>query len=215
MHTNPAFRKWPDAAACAFARERGFGALTIAGEAGPLASHIPFLLSEDGRRAEFHLLRSSALSRALQGAPGAALLVVSGPDAYISPDWYGDVPDQVPTWNYQAVHLRGAARVLGQDALRPHLMRLSAHFEHRLAPKPPWTLDKMSENAIGKMLRAIAPAELMIDSCESTLKLGQNKSASAQAAAADGAAAARIGSEDAGALAALMRRSAEQGREDG
>ena len=40
-------------------------------------------------------------------ANGAAVrLIVEGPEGYISPDWYG-VADQVPTWNYVAVHLVG------------------------------------------------------------------------------------------------------------
>jgi len=38
--------------------------------------------------------------------PASAVLIVSGRDAHVSPDRYG-LPDQVPTWNKVAVHLRG------------------------------------------------------------------------------------------------------------
>ncbi|MEM9764702.1 MAG: FMN-binding negative transcriptional regulator, partial [Pseudomonadota bacterium] len=108
MHPNPAFRGQADTDALATARARGFGILTAAGADGPLASHVPFLLSADGTEAEGHLVRSTAITRALNAAGGPldALLIVSGPDAYVSPDWYGE-DDKVPTWNYVAIHLRG------------------------------------------------------------------------------------------------------------
>jgi len=63
-------------------------------DGAPLLSHVPFLLSEDGRRAELHLVRSNPICRA---APGAARIAVSGSDGYVSPDQYG-IPGQVPTW---------------------------------------------------------------------------------------------------------------------
>ncbi len=43
-----------------------------------------------------------------------ALLIVTGPDAYVSPTWYAAKAEHgkvVPTWNYSAVHLTGSARV--------------------------------------------------------------------------------------------------------
>ncbi len=212
MHQNPSFRRWPKPEAVAFARFRGFGILTAAGPDGPLASHIPFVLSEDGRRAEFHLMRSNPLARALGEAEASALLVVSGPDAYVSPDWYEIGPDQVPTWNYQAVHLFGRARLAPAETLRPHLERLSAHFEARLAPKPPWTIDKTTPGYVEKLMRGVTPAEMTVERIESTMKLNQNKPHEARRAAAEAIAAtpaeAGLGSETA-RLAALMRRTAD------
>lgn len=205
MHMNPAFRRWPEEEARGFVEARGFGVLTAAGPDGPLASHIPFVLAEDGAAVEFHLLRSNPLVRVLGKEATPALIAVSGADAYISPDWYGVGPDQVPTWNYVAVHLRGAARLLPDAALRPHLERLSAQFENRLAPKPPWTLDKTSPGYFEKLARGIVPAALAIEKVESTLKLGQNKPPEARAGAANGVEAARIGSAGAFEISALMR----------
>lgn len=105
MHPNPIFRQTPEARNVAFARAQGFGVLAVVAEGAPLMSHIPFLLSEDGAVAEFHLVRSNPIARAL-AAPLHARLAVVGPHSYVSPDWYG-VEDQVPTWNYVAVHLVG------------------------------------------------------------------------------------------------------------
>ena len=60
------------------------------------------------------------LNAVIRAVPGPAVLAVIGPDGYISPDWYGtheQVPDQVPTWNYIAVHLRGILHPLPAQAL--------------------------------------------------------------------------------------------------
>ena len=53
-----------------------------------------------------HLVRSNPIARSACRAGAGCDDRGVGPDSYISPDWYG-VPDQVPTWNYVAVHLRG------------------------------------------------------------------------------------------------------------
>ena len=106
MHPNAAFRQEPYDRNLAFARARGFGILSMNGPDGPLAAHIPFLLNEDASFAEMHLARSNPIARARLPAP--ALLAISGPDAYVSPDWYGphsEVPDQVPTWNLSLIHI--------------------------------------------------------------------------------------------------------------
>jgi transcriptional regulator len=188
MHPNPVYRTGTEVAALAFAHDRSFGILSVNGADGPLAAHIPFDLGQG--EVFLHLARSNPIARAALPAP--ALLAVSGPDAYVSPDWYG-VVDQVPTWNYAAVHLRGVLEPLPQEALRPHLQRMSAQMEARLAPKPIWTLDKMSEDAIARMLRMIVPFRLAIASVESTMKLNQNKTDAQRAGAAAGIAAAPIG----------------------
>lgn len=176
MHPNPAFRQAPASESLTFAREIGFGMLTINGPEGPLAAHVPFHLSADGQTAELHLSRSNPIARA--ALPASALLAIQGPQHYISPDWYGphsEVPDQVPTWNYVAVHLRGTLSALPIDSLRPHLDALSAEHEGRLAPKTPWTSAKMSPEAMPRMMRMILPFRLEISDVQGTWKLNQNK----------------------------------------
>ena len=203
MHPNPAFRASPRERNLDFARSRGFGILTVNGPEGPLAAHIPFLLSGDAGFAELHLARSNPIVRA--GLPAPALLAVSGPDAYVSPDWYGPhdlVPDQVPTWNYVAVDLRGVLEALPEDALRGHVDALSAEHEARIAGKAPWTSDKMTEGAMPRMMRMILPFRLRITGVEGTWKLNQNKPDPVRARAAG---ALAQGNEAARSIAALMR----------
>ena len=201
MHPNPVFRREQCESALAFARERGFGALTVAVAEGVLAAHVPFVVDEG--RILAHLMRANPLARHLRSGPVDALLIVSGPDAYVSPDWYG-VPQMVPTWNYVAVHLRGKLRLLEDAALRSVLDRLSANFEERLAPKPPWKTDKVDDAVLAGKMRAIAPIEMSIESTDSTFKLNQNRSDTARAGAAAALAAGGTPGMETRALAALM-----------
>lgn len=206
MHPNPAFRSQDEAANLKFAAARGFGMLTAAGPEGLFAAHVPFLL-ESGA-ADLHLARSNALGRAVMTAGRLpALLAVTGPDCYISPDWYG-APDQVPTWNYVAVHLRGVLEPLPQSALRQIVDAVSAHHEALLLPKKPWVSEKMSAGVMERMLRMILPFRLHLTGVEGTWKLNQNKS-DALRTAAEGVLSAR---PDAGAqaIAALMAAAAKQ-----
>jgi transcriptional regulator len=182
MHPNPAFRTETTAQNLDFARARGFGALCVNGADGPLLAHIPFeMVGEDTLR--LHLARSNAIARVDMPCP--AVMAIMGPDGYISPDWYG-APDQVPTWNYIAVHLRGFIRPLPAEALEPHVNAVSDSFEARLAPKPIWRSSKMGDGVMERMMRAILPFEMQITSVEGTWKLGQNKTPQARAGAVAG-----------------------------
>lgn len=205
MHPNPVFHDKQDQHNRAFAAARGFGVLTIngmgSGADGPLVSHVPFLV--DGGEVYLHLVRSNPIARALT-EPRPACLAVSGPDSYVSPDWYG-MPDQVPTWNYIAVHLRGPLELRPQEELRALLDRQSAHFETQLAPKTPWTAAKMSEGVMDRMMRAIVPCRMRIEAVDGTWKLNQNKPDAVRLRAADKLAAEGIGC-DPEALAARMRQ---------
>lgn len=206
MHPNKAFHDRSDEDALAFAGGRGFGALTLADADGaPLMSHIPFVFSAEGDALEFHLVRSNPIARLLSEGPRSALVAVSGPDGYVSPDWYAIGPDQAPTWNYVAVHLRGAARLDPPERLRAHLDRLSAAFEERLRPKPPWSTAKMRAEAYQRLARTILPARMTLERVESTWKLNQNKPEEARLRAAAAIEASAAGGQELAALAALMR----------
>jgi transcriptional regulator len=105
MHPNPAFLGEGRDRNLALSRGRGGLASPCGnGAGGPLAAHVPFLLSDEAGAAGLHLARSDPVVRA--GLPASAVMIVSGPDACVSPDWSG-AWDQVPPWNHGAVHLAG------------------------------------------------------------------------------------------------------------
>jgi transcriptional regulator len=193
MHPNHAFA-WADREEMlAFLAERAF--CTICAE-GPAVAHAPVVVAGPDRL-RFHLARANAAAPALEGR--RAILSCLGPDAYISPDWYG-TEDQVPTWNYLAVEAEGPLRRLDEAELAGLLDELSTAHEARLAPKPAWTRGKMSPGRFEAMLKAITGYELRIEALRGTRKLGQAKKAPERAGAADGLAPFNP------AMAALMRR---------
>ena len=181
MHPNSAFRWEERGAVRAFAREVGFGTLFAATPDGPRVAHIPFVFTGEDRIG-FHLARGNGMSKHLNGSD--AVFVVNGPDAYISPDWYG-IPDQVPTWNYLALEMEGRVERMGAEWLTMQADLLSAQHEERLLPKAPWTRDKMSPGLFVGMLRGIIGFEMRVSAWRGTAKLGQNKTPEVRARTAD------------------------------
>jgi transcriptional regulator len=204
VHPDPAFRKQSRERNIEFARQRSFGILAVSAAEGPLLSHIPFQLAPDGSRLEAHIVLSNPIARALK-KPLSAVMAVSGSDCYVSPDWYG-IDNQVPTWNYVAVHLRGKLVPLNQDELHGVLERLSANMEGRLTGKTPWKIDKMDQQIYARLLRQIIPVSMEIDDIQGTWKLSQNKPESARLGAADGV-AAHTADFATGSIERLMRDS--------
>lgn len=196
MHPNPQFR-WDDRETLrAFAQEIGFGALFAATPDGLRVAHVPLVFLDDDTLG-VHIARGNGIARHLDGMQ--AVFVVQGPDAYISPDWYG-MDDQVPTWNYLAVELEGVIRKMEREALIAQIDQLSSENEARLAPKPEWTRDKMTPGLFDKMLSAITGYRLEISAWRGTKKLGQNKSADARTRVSDA-----LDASGSRAMAHLMR----------
>ncbi|HZZ36365.1 MAG TPA: FMN-binding negative transcriptional regulator [Caulobacteraceae bacterium] len=173
MHPASAFRQRDAASLAALVAERGFALIVGASDGRPMAAHAPVLLAEG--RLRFHLSGANPLTAALL-AGSRALAVVTGPDAYVSPDWYA-AADQVPTWNYLSAEIEGPVRPLDHAETTRLLDDLSAHFEAPLAPKPPWTRAKMTPARFEALLGAINGFEMRVERLEGVTKLSQNKPA--------------------------------------
>ena len=181
MHPNRAFH-WDDRAAMgALIRDIGFGMVFAATPDGPRVAHVPLFLTDDGA-VQWHLARGNALTRHLEGTD--ALIVVNGPDAYVSPDDY-QLPNQVPTWNYLSVELEGPVRRMDDNGLHALLTDLSAAGEASIAGKTPWTMEGTDAAHIAALKRGIVGFEMEIRGWRGTAKLGQNKPEAARHAAAD------------------------------
>lgn len=181
MHPAPLFRETDEAVLAARVQAAPFALICASAGGRPVAAHAPILL--EGRRLRFHLSRANPVARAL--TDGATVLaVITGPHAYISPDWYGQ-EDQVGTWNYLSVELEGPARILDAQAATALLDDLSDRFERDLLPKPMWKRDKMGEGRFDSLLKMIVAYEVTLDRFEGITKLGQNKPPEARSAVAD------------------------------
>lgn len=202
MHPNSAFRHQDRALLESLVEEVGFGMVFAQTPDGPRVAHVPLLWTGDGAL-QFHLARGNGLTKHLDGA--TALVVVNGPDGYVSPRWYPDGgADQVPTWNYAAVELEGRVRQMDDDGLLGQVTALSDKHEARIAEGAPWKIDKLSDLRLGGLLKAIVGFELEVQAWRETFKLSQNKGAESAAALADG-----LEADGAVAIAHLMRTLAE------
>ncbi len=158
--------------------------------------HLPLVWLDD-RRIGLHIHRANPIVKHLDGSD--ALIVVTGPHGYVSPDWYG-LPDKVPTWNYQSVELRGTMARLDRAATIAQIDALSDEQERRLAPKPVWTRDKMGAGQFDRLLAGLVGFAMQVESLHGTAKLGQDKPEAARIGVADA-----LDSGGNAPLAALMR----------
>lgn len=141
------------------------------------ATHVPAVLDRDHGpqgRLRFHLARANPMSAALDGTR-EVLMIFSGPETYISPDWYR-TQHHVPTWNYAAVHVYGKPAPLNDAELCRQLDDLSAFQEGKL-PKAPWTTTKLPQELYAKKRRAIAGFALSIQRIEGKWKMNQDRQA--------------------------------------
>ena len=189
--------RWTDEAAIRdFVAQTGFGLLCVAAPDRMHVVHLP-LIWLDERRIGLHLHRANPIVPHLDGHD--ALIVVTGDQAYISPDWYG-LPDKVPTWNYVAAELRGPMVRLDKAETIAQIDALSHEQERRLAPKPLWTRDKMSDGLFDKTMTGLVGFAMQVEAIHGTAKLGQDKPEAARIGVADA-----LDAVGEGALASLMR----------
>ena len=140
--------------------------------AGTEAAHVPFVLDREQGLLRCHVARANPIWKLAIGNP--VLAVFSGPHCYVSPDWY-ESGNQVPTWNYTAVHVAGTARELHEAALEAHLRALIAQSERHLAPKPAWDLGAVDPKAVATLQRGIVGLEIPLTRIEAKWKLSQNR----------------------------------------
>lgn len=109
---------------------------------------------------------------------GESMVIVHGPDGYISPGWYESKREHgrvVPTWNYLTAHVHGELLIHDDPVwLEALVRRLTTRYE---ANRPqPWSVDDAPRDYTEGQLRAIVGVELRITRVEAKAKLGQNRS---------------------------------------
>jgi transcriptional regulator len=200
----PAFNRVEDEqAARRMVARAGAGELVTVGPDGyPVATLLPVLWHGDRVRA--HLARANPHWRTIaRDAPG--LLVVTGPQAYVSPAWYASKAEHgrvVPTWNYTTVHLTGRVRVHDDvDWLRDLVTALTQTHEH--GREHPWGVTDAPEAYVEGQLRGIVGVELVVERVDAKAKLSQNRSEEDRAGVVAGL--RDEPSPDAGLVADLMQ----------
>jgi transcriptional regulator len=172
-----AFRVADETAAFDFVARTGFATLVTIDDGRPLASHLPMLVDRRRRVLRGHLARANPQAGLIGGRRHLAVFL--GANAYVSPDWYGG-PNEVPTWNYQAAHIEGTGRVVGdpQD-VDAFLSDLSDHHEARrsdLSEGKFWKMSKLDAARLPKLRAGIVAFEIAVEQIDFLAKLSQNKS---------------------------------------
>jgi transcriptional regulator len=159
-------------------RHHGAADLITATPAGLVATMLPFVHDPDaGEHGALlgHVARNNDQWRA--DVVGEALVIVRGPDAYVSPSWYASKAAHgrvVPTWNYVTAHVYGRLMVHDDPAWVEALVRrLTA--KHEAAMPRPWTVDEAPTAFVAGQLRAIVGLELRITRIEAKAKMSQNR----------------------------------------
>jgi len=174
-----------------FIAEHPLGALVTDGPNGLDANHVPFGLNPDAGEhgALFaHVARANPVWQEV--ADGAEVLVIfRTAGAYVSPNWYPSKHEshrQVPTWNYQAVHVHGRLRIRDDERfVRGVVARLTRTHEARTESERPWKMTDSSAEYIDQMLAAIVGIEVEVSRMAGKWKLSQNKDARDRAGAAE------------------------------
>lgn len=204
MYTPPLFREDDLAAAHDLIRAHAFATL-VTRQGGALeATHLPVLLDPSrGPKGTLaaHVARANPIWRAFDGEQ-EALLVFTGPHAYVSPRWYADRARNVPTWNYVAVHAAGRPRLLAPGAPTVALLRRLVDENEAATPGPRWSIDDAPAGFVESLSEAIVAFEVEVESLVCKKKLSQNRAPADRAGALAGLAA--LDDPAARAVAALM-----------
>ena len=154
-----------------FLRANNF-CLLVTGAGGELAgSHLPCLVEERGGKLVLvmHMARTNPQWQSFF-PDEEALVVFSGPHAYVSPRWYERAP-AVPTWNYAAVHAYGKVRVLEDEAKHSAVGRLVAAHDAQWMPD----YERLPAEYMIDMLANIVAFEIEVARLETRWKLSQNR----------------------------------------
>lgn len=179
MYNPPVFAKDDLEQLHGLIRANPFGLLVTATPSGLKADHLPFEL--DLEPPPFGVLRGHvSLANPVWRDVAAnqdALIVFSGPNAYVSPSWYPskrETAQVVPTWNYIAVHARGPLKFHDdRQKLRAHLDRLTEAFE-RGRPEP-WSLAEAPDAYVERQMKMVVAFEMPIRDLTGKWKMSQNR----------------------------------------
>lgn len=158
----------------AFLKENSFGILINQTNGKLWATHIPLELgtNKNGKTIlEGHISKENPQWKSF-AENDKILAIFSGPNSYISPSWYDH--ENVPTWNYIAVHVYGKIKTIEGDAVIQSLKRLVDKYEQN--SKNPVRIEDLSENTM-MQTRGIVAFEIEIDEIQATKKMSQNRDA--------------------------------------
>ena len=154
-----------------FLQQNEFATLVTYDGEKPTASHLLMEVVEEGESllVNGHMSKANPLWRIFEKNP-EVLVIFQGPHTYISPTWYNHV--NVPTWNYQAVHVYGKPRIVtDQEEFHAILSRLVEKYER----ETPYRLASLSPDFVANNIKGIVGFQIEVTQIEANYKLSQNR----------------------------------------
>ncbi|MCU4666588.1 FMN-binding negative transcriptional regulator [Bacillus paralicheniformis] len=155
-----------------FVQKNSFGTIVTTEQGKPIATHLPLGFNKKGDDYYItgHVSFGNPQWRTFETCQDV-LVMFQGPHAYISSSWYGH--EDVPTWNYQAVHIYGQASILERDELIEELTIMMGKYEkHR---ENPILWDNLSPQLLERQLKAIVGFKIKVEDIQAAYKLSQNR----------------------------------------
>lgn len=155
-----------------FVQNNSFGTIVTTEQGKPIATHLPFGLNKKGDNYYLtgHMAYGNPQWRTLETCE-EVLVMFQGPNAYISSSWYEE--ENVPTWNYQAVHVYGKGSILEKKELIEELTHMLEKYEgHR---DNPVLWDKLSPQLLETEMKGIVGFKIKVGEVQAAYKLSQNR----------------------------------------
>jgi transcriptional regulator len=154
----------------AFMKENSFAIITGHGNDYPVATQIPLDIKEINGKIllKGHLMRNTDHHKAFVKNENV-LVIFSGPHCYVSASWYVN-PHSGSTWNYMTVHAKGKIKFGDEADTRLAVESITNKYEK---PDSVAGYNKLSEEYIGKMVKAISSFTIEIESLDHVFKLSQ------------------------------------------
>ncbi|MCY9186403.1 MULTISPECIES: FMN-binding negative transcriptional regulator [Bacillus] len=155
-----------------FVQNNSFGTIITTAQGKPIATHLPLQLMKEGDTYYItgHIAYGNPQWRTFETCEDV-LVMFQGPHAYISSSWYEK--ENVPTWNYQAVHVYGTASILNEEELKHDLTMLLQKYEKNRESPVLW--DKLSPQLLESQLKGIVGFKMKVEEIHASYKLSQNR----------------------------------------
>jgi transcriptional regulator len=149
-----------------------FGILVSKGAEIPFqATHIPFLLEKNGENYKLLTHFASMNPQSSMENETEVMVIFNGPHAYVSPTLYSS-KEQVPTWDYIAVHIYGKAKMITNDADKVEILEKTISFFEPAYMKQWNEIGNRYKESLKKIMVAMT---IEVEKIEATFKLSQNK----------------------------------------
>ncbi|MEQ8421041.1 MAG: FMN-binding negative transcriptional regulator [Arenibacter algicola] len=155
-----------------FLKQNSFGILINQTDGRPWATHIPMELDVDDEGKDIlvgHISKANPQWKSFKGNE-EVLAIFNGPHSYISSSWYKE--EEVPTWNYIAVHVYGKIQILNDEAVLDSLHKLVDKYEK--ASTNPVSIHNLSHKTM-RQIKGIVGFQIGITDIHATYKLSQTR----------------------------------------